>query len=71
MSDVYCHECRRLKSSKSFGGNICDECYKGINATIKEQYAENKRLNKQISFLISCIKSGEQLEDNWQKALEK
>ena len=31
---------------------------------------ENQQLRKQRSFLISCIKSGEQLSDDWEKALE-
>jgi len=30
-----------------------------------------KQLEKQKSFLISGIKSGEQLSDNWEKALEE
>jgi len=30
-----------------------------------------KQLEKQKSFLISCVKSGEQLSDDWEKKLEE
>ena len=46
------------------GTIVCQYCYSAAKAKIKG-------LEKQKSFLISCIRSGEQLENDWEETLEE
>ena len=43
----------------------------GKNNEIKKLKKENAFMKRKISFLISCINSGEQLVDNWEEVFNR
>ena len=63
----FCPEHKPKEYVQYIGGEMSDE-----NKILPDDSRDKhiKQLEKQKAFLISCIKCGEQLEDDWEKTLE-